>query len=128
MNKLNFKRAIVAMFAALALLAAGCGGGGSPEDAVSDLYSAAADGDYEQVCDLLTEEAAAEAQADEDAASCEEGTEKALSGGAGDLLGDIEVGEATIDGDTGTVGVSFAGQEDTVNVVQQDGEWKVDQD
>lgn len=113
--------------AAAALLATGCGGGNSPGDAVSDLYSAAADGDASGVCEVLSEEAATAAAADENAESCEAGIERTLAGGAGALLGDIEVGEASVEGESGTVQVSAFGQTDTVDVVQEDGDWKVDE-
>jgi len=125
MNGIGIKRAAALFVALVALFAVGCGGGSSPEDAVSGLYEAAADGDAEGVCENLSEDAAAAAAADEDEETCEAGVTKSLSGGAGALLGDIEVGEADVEGDSGTVEITALGQTDTVDVVQEDGEWKV---
>lgn len=135
MSTTAIRRGAAVIAAGAALIATGCGGDdGSdvdtddPAAVVSALYAAAGDGDAAQMCDLLSAAAQENAAAEEDAESCEEGIEKSLSGGAGDLLSQIEVGEAEIDGDTGTVEISALGQSDTVNVVQEDGEWKVDED
>ena len=125
MSTTGMKKAVAMIVAIAAMAVVGCGGGGNPEDAVSDLYAAAADGDAAKVCENLTADAQQAAADDEDADSCEEGVEKSLAGGAGELLGQIEVGEATVDGDTGTVEISALGQTDTVDVVQEDGDWKV---
>jgi len=118
----------IAVATAAALAVAGCGGSDSPEDVVSNFYTAVGDGDFEAVCDLLSEGAAQATIDEEGAETCEEAAEASLegAGAASELLDQIEVGEATIDGESGTVEISFAGQSDTVNVVQEDDEWKVD--
>jgi len=122
----GIKKAAALVVAIAAMFAVGCGGdgGGNPEEAVDALYSAAADGDAGTVCENLS--AAAEEAAAGDADSCEEGLEPLLAT-AGAFLGEFEVGEASVDGDTGTVEVSFAGETSDVPVVQEDGEWKVDE-
>jgi hypothetical protein len=116
--------------AASALLAAGCGGSDEPDAVVEDFYAATADGDAEQLCALVTDETAQSAAEQEDAETCEEGVEKSFASEgaeeAASLAEDVEVGDATIDGETATVEVSAAGQSDEVNLVKVDDEWKVD--
>ena len=125
MNTMGMKRAAALVAASAALFAVGCGGGGeNPEDAVSDLYAAAVDGDAGTVCENLS--AAAVADAEAEGGSCEEALEPLLAG-AGAFLSEFEVGEATVEGDSGTVEVSFAGESEDVPVVEEDGEWKVDE-
>jgi hypothetical protein len=131
----NILRATAVLAAGAALAVAGCGGDDSsdvdssdPTAVVTALYAAAGDGDAAAMCDLLSSDAQQRAQETEDADDCETAVEKSLSGGAGDLLSQIEVGEADVEGDSGTVEIKAFGQTDTVNVVQEDGEWKVDED
>ena len=125
MNTMGMKRAAAVAVAGVALFAAGCGGGGgNPEDAVNDLYAAAADGDAGGVCENLSA-SAIEASVQE-GTECEEALEPSLEA-AGAFLGEFEVGEADVDGESGTVEVSFAGETSDVPVVEEDGEWKVDE-
>ena len=115
---------------------AGCGGddesegAATPEEVVADFYAATGDADPEGMCALITEEAAQAAADDENADSCEEGVQASIDAGdntaVSDLADEIEVGEATIDGETATVPISALGSEDEVNLVQEDGEWKLD--
>jgi hypothetical protein len=134
--KNNILRATAVLAAGAALAVAGCGGDddnsgvdtSDPTAVVTALYAAAGDGDAAAMCDLLSADAQQRAQETEDADDCETAVEKSLSGGAGDLLSQIEVGEADVEGDSGTVEIKAFGQTDTVNVVQEDGEWKVDED
>jgi hypothetical protein len=135
MNTNSIRKTAAVLVAGIALTAAGCGSDSDdaansddPTEVVSALYAAAGDGDAEAMCNLMSADAQENAAAEEDADSCEQGIEKSLSGGAGDLLSSIEVGEAEIDGDSGTVEISAFDQTDTVNVVQEDGQWKVDED
>jgi hypothetical protein len=135
MNATVIRRGAAVLVAGVAMFAAGCGGDDSsdvdtsdPAAVVSALYAAAGDEDAAAMCDLLSADAQHHAAETEDEDSCEAGIEKSLSGGTGDLLSEIEVGEATVDGDTGTVEITALGQSDSVNVVQEDGEWKVDED
>jgi len=120
----TMKKTLVLLVAVVALVAAGCGGsdGGSPEDVVSTVYEGAADGDAAKVCDNLSESALEAAGGD----SCEDELEPALEM-AGALLEGVEVGEASVEGEEGTVEISFAGDTQDVPVVQEDGEWKVDE-
>ena len=120
------KKAAALLAASAALFAVGCGGGdgSSPEDAVSAVYDAAADGDAAGVCENLS--AAAIEASVEEGADCEEALEPSLEA-AGAFLGEFEVGEADVEGDSGTVEVSFAGETADVPVVQEDDEWKVDE-
>jgi hypothetical protein len=127
MSRMGMKKAAAAVVAGAALFAAGCGGGdgGSPEGAVEALYSAAVDGDAGAVCDNLST-AAIEASVEE-GSECEDALDSATLEAAGAFLGEFEVGEADVDGGEGTVEVSFAGETSDVPVVEEDGEWKVDE-
>lgn len=129
-----FSRGALALALAGALVAAGCGGddggstvesGASPEEVVDSFYGAVADNDAEAACALVTEETAQQAADQEDADSCEEATS---FGDGASLAESIEVGDAEIDGDKATVEVSSSAQEGTgtVDLVQEDGEWKID--
>jgi ABC-type glycerol-3-phosphate transport system substrate-binding protein len=120
---------LAALVLALALAVAGCGGSDeSPEDVTESFYSALADEDAGEVCDLLSESAAESAAGGGD--SCEDGFKDALETGAAQaalgLADDIEVGDSEIDGDSATVTVTSGDQEDEVPLVKEDGEWKVD--
>jgi hypothetical protein len=136
MNATTIRRSVAALAAGAALLAAGCGGGDDdsatasddPADAVRALYAAAGENDAEAMCDLMSEAAQENAAVVEDADSCEEGLEKTLAGGGGELFSSIEVGEAHVEGDSGTVDISAFGQKDKVAVVKEDGAWKVEED
>lgn len=137
MNKSFTRLAALALTLGAGLIAAGCGGDDdstsdeaqSPSDVVAAFYAATADGDNEAICSYFTEETAQQAAEEEDADSCEEAAESGL----GDdetvaLAKTVEVGKETIDGDTATVEVSSSEQEGSgeINLVQEDGEWKID--
>lgn len=125
MKHTGLKRAAALVAALAATAAIGCGGdGGNPEDVVSATYEAAADGDAAGVCENLSATALESAGGSAD--ECEEAIEPGLEA-AGAFLGEFEVGDSSVDGDTGTVEVSFAGQTEEVPVVQEDGEWKLDE-
>lgn len=112
---------------------AGCGGdddsasGATPEEVVTDFYAATADQDAAAMCSLIDADTAEAAAQGED--SCEAGVESSFEEGtnaaAAELAEKIEVGEATIDGDTATIEVSADGQTEEVTAVQEDGEWKL---
>jgi hypothetical protein len=135
MNPIQIRRGAALVAAGAALFAAGCGGGDDdatasddPADVVRALYAAAGEGDAEGMCELMSEAAQENAKVVEDADSCEEGNSKTLSGGGGELFSQIEVGEADVDGESGTVEIKAFGQSDQVRVVKEDGEWKVEED
>ena len=121
-------RGAIAALAAAAALAAGCGGDDrSPEDTVSEVYAAIADGDFETVCSL-TDESAQQSLIDQSdgAESCEDAAAEVI-GEEDDTFDDVEVGEADIDGDTATVTITSdsLGETDEVGLVLEDDEWKV---
>lgn len=126
--------AVAALTLVFALVAAGCGGddggGDSPEDVTQSFYTALSDGDAAEICDLLSERAAQTAAEDEGADSCEDGVGKGIESGAAEAaLGaadDVEIGEATIDGDSASVAVTSGEQEAEVPLVKEDGDWKID--
>jgi hypothetical protein len=115
-------------------LLAGCGGDSdseaTPEEVVADFYAATGDADPEAMCALITEDAAQAAADDENADTCEEGVQASIdagdNAGVSELADSIEVGDATIDGDEATVGITALGTEDEVHLVQEDGQWKLD--
>jgi hypothetical protein len=129
-------RATLLAVGALALAASlviGCGGGGdsssdsaaAPEDVVQQFVDSSRDGDGEAVCDLLS--ADSQAQVVDEAKSaddCPGAFDEDPT--ASDVPEDLEIGEATIDGDTGSVAITVSGQESSLPVVQEDGEWKID--
>jgi Domain of unknown function (DUF4878) len=110
----------------------GCGGDDSssdssaaPEDVVQQFIDSSKDGDGAAVCDLLSSESQTQVVEDaKDADDCEGAFDEDPT--ASDVPDDLEVGDATIDGDTGTVAITVSGQESTIPVVQEDGEWKID--
>jgi len=132
------RRAALATVLASGLIAAGCGGdddngdvesGAGPEEVVTAFYQATAESDVDTVCALITEETAQQAAEQEDEDTCEASAEKGLTDEETTSIAEsVEVGEATIDGDTATVTVSSeeAGGEGEINLVQEDGEWKID--
>jgi len=119
------------VLAALAgLLIAGCGGSDAPEDVVDEFFQATADSDAEAFCATLSEASQTQAAETEDVETCEEGAEKAFGSGdfeaAAEMAGDVEVGEATIDGDSATVTATSGDVEEEVPLVKEDDEWKVE--
>lgn len=137
MSKSFTRLAALALTLGAGLIAAGCGGDDdstseeaqSPSDVVAAFYAATADGDNEELCSYFSEETAQQAAEEEDADSCEEAAESGLGDDETAALAEtVEVGEEKIDGDTATVEVSSSEQEGTgtINLVQEDGEWKID--
>ena len=119
---------LTALTLACAFAVAGCGGEDSPADVVEDFYSALSDGDAGEICDLLSNSAQEDAAGNED--SCEDGVQKEIDSGAAEealgAAGDVEVGDATEDGDTAEVTVTSGDDEAQVPLVKEDGEWKID--
>ena len=120
---------LAALVCAFALAIAGCGGSDeSPEEVTESFYSAIADGDAGEACDLLSDASAESAAAGGE--SCEEGFQNALDSGAAQaalgVADDIEVGDSKIDGDSATVTVTSGNQEDEVTLVKEDDKWKID--
>lgn len=113
-------------------LLAGCGGSDPdpPEQVVSDFFAATADKDGAKLCSLVTEETAQAAADQSDADSCDEGANASFEGSDSDAVvaeaEGVEVGEATIDGDSATVKVTSMDQEEEINLVKEGEEWKVD--
>lgn len=139
MTKTFARRGALVLTLATGFVIAGCGGGddsnggvdsgAAPEDVVEAFYNATVDGDVDTVCALITEETAKQAAEQEDAESCEESADGALTDEKTKSIAEsVEVGEATVDGDSATVAVSSqeAGGEGEINLVQEDGEWKID--
>lgn len=120
--------ALVASATLLGGVATGCGGGGSePDDVVAQYFEAGKDKDYAKLCELLSEDAAAAIVAQDDAESCEAAQESELEGVDASIIDAFEVGDATVDGDTAEVAITALGQEDTMGMVKEGGEWKVDE-
>ena len=134
----SMRSGFLALLAAAALLAAGCGGGdaGKAEDTVSTAVSGLADGDGKQVCDQLTVGAQKQILAlladnplgfpDIKAKSCVEGITKlhaALSQAQRNVLVDGEVGKAKVTGDKATVRIIGVGM--TADLRKIDGKWMI---
>ena len=130
MKTLRLLAALAALTLAFALVAVGCGSDDSPKDVVESFYSALSDGEAGEICDLLSASGQEGAAAGAD--SCEDGIQKLIdSGEAEEALGvadEVEIGDATEDGDTATVKVSFGDEETEVPLVKEDDEWKIDLD
>jgi hypothetical protein len=129
-------RALVLMALLFAALAAGCGGGPSPEETVSAAVSGLSKGDEKKVCAQLTADAKRtllEVIADNPpiiepvrAATCEEAITKVhaqLSQPIRDVLQDGEVDKAKINGDRAVVHVTGAGAD--VELQKISGRWKI---
>jgi Domain of unknown function (DUF4878) len=120
------------LLAALALLFAGCGGS-DPEEAVRTYFEAIVEQDGQAACDQLTEELRAEIEGAPavsatgrtcaDVMELAAGLNPDLSADDVDDL-DIEVEE---DGEqaTATLENPLAGREETIDMVEVDGEWKI---
>jgi hypothetical protein len=128
----------LALLAAAALLAAGCGGGDASkaEDTVSTAVSGLAEGDGKQVCDQLTVGAQKQILAlladnplgfpDIKAKSCVEGITKlhaVLTPEQRNVLVDGEVGDAKVTGDKATVRVIGLGMQ--ADLQKFDGRWMI---
>jgi ketosteroid isomerase-like protein len=135
MNTTQLRRGAAALAAGAVIFAVGCGGSDDsatasddPADAVRALYAAAGEGDAAAMCDVMSEAAQENAKTVQGADSCEDAISQTLQGGGGELFDSIEVGEADVEGDSGTVEISAFGNKDKVRVVKEDGEWKVEED
>lgn len=127
-------RGALALAAVTGLLVAGCGGDdepAAPEDVVDQFVTASTGTDAEALCETFTADSATQAAEEQDAETCEEGIEASFeeSDNQAELeqLEGVEIGEATIDGETATVAITSAeGQEGEIPLVMEDGEWKID--
>jgi hypothetical protein len=119
-------RALVAFAALVAIAAAaGCGGGsddGSPQDALESYLGALADGDAEAACELLGDGAADTSMPQPDCEAAEPTVpDDAVAFGDGEVSNVEESGgEATAD-----VTPADGGDAMTVDLVEEDGAWRV---
>ncbi len=123
--------AVITVMVLAAALAAGCGGGDSPGMVVDDYISALNDHDFERIYDM-TSTSYQDSQPKDEFVS---GLEAVWTEGSS--LEDYEVVEETIDGDTATVKfkarVVLPGapddasevSESSVELVREDGDWKI---
>jgi hypothetical protein len=123
---MRVRAAPAAIALALILGAAGCGGGdddGTPEDALESYLSALADGDAEAACELLGTEAADTSMPQPDCESDDPTVpDEAVE------FGDAEVSNVEESGGEATADVTPAdgGDPQTVDLVEEDGAWRVD--
>jgi len=124
-------RLVVAL--TLLVLAAGCGsdGGGDIDqarDAVSDYFTAIADGDGAAACGRMTEQAEEQFADEGGTASCAEAVERLSEQLAGEdlaTLRDPQV-DVTLNRDKATASVQDGPSD--ITVVKVDGEWRIDAD
>lgn len=119
----NPRTVVLSVFMVGALLIAGCGGGGSPDEVVTEIFDAAAEEDWGAVCERLTDEAIQQALDSTGAETCEEAQEAETAELPDGFLEDAEIGEATEDGETATVELSYEGATDEVDLRKVDGDW-----
>jgi hypothetical protein len=142
-------------FAAIFVLAIACGGGGTPDQVVKKMIDGFEAKDGNAIIACMSAEAVAElqAQVDEMKATPEESAgfmamigieitaEEITNMSAGDFLtkmlssemladelpdmSTVEIGEVVIDGETATVAVTLDGDTDTVDLILEDGQWKI---
>ena len=126
-------RGAAALLAAVAIAtAAGCGDGGEetsaepaedPAAVVTEFYAAVAAGDGDSLCDLIS----AEDVVEEEGETCEEQADGLVSGPFADALANAKVGETIEQTDeTATVEVTVAGAKTDAELVNEDGEWRID--
>jgi predicted lipid-binding transport protein (Tim44 family) len=124
----------VAFAAALAL--GGCGGGGddegptdSPEAVLEELQEAAEDGDGERLCALFTSNGIDNIEENRDGEDCEDQVEAGHLSQHDDVedVADFEVVDVDESGDEAEATVEFDGEEEAVELVEQGGEWKIDE-
>jgi hypothetical protein len=119
-------RALTALAAVLALaLVAGCGGGsddGTPQDALESYLGALADGDAEAACELLGPGAADTSMPQPDCEASEPSVpDDAVAFGDGEVSNVEEEGSEA----TGDVTPADGGDAMTVDLVEEDGAWRV---
>ena len=118
----------VVCVAAIAFVPLGCGADGeSPEEAEAALtayLSALREGDAEGVCDLIAEATIADLGS---ATSCERVFESGFSLGRehGSKLPEFEIEAVAVDGDSATATLVSAGADQEVELVREEGEWKL---
>jgi Domain of unknown function (DUF4878) len=125
-------RASTLLLAALALLAPGCGGS-DPADAVRDFLDAIVDQDGQRACDQLTDELQAEIEqapaVRQSGRSCADVMQLAAGLNPDLSAEDVEDLEIDVeeDGDqaTATFENPLVGQEETIELVEEDGEWRI---
>jgi hypothetical protein len=125
-------RAPTALLAALALIVPGCGGA-DPEETVRQFFEAIVEQDGEGACDQLSEELRADIEqapaARATGRTCADVME--LAAGLNPELGTEDVEELEIeveeDGDraVATLQNPLVGREETIDLVQVDGEWRI---
>ena len=116
---------------ALALGLAACGGGDSDEDTIVELIETSATSTDPADCEALATQSFLEqtqfSKGEEAVESCEESAKETA-----DNPDSVEVSEVEIDGSDATaeaafVGGNFDGQTFTVALVEEDGDWKLDE-
>ena len=98
--------------------------------AIVDFGEAVADGDGDAACELLTEDAQEEITAGAQGQDCEDIIEfvgGALDDDDKDELRDLEPEDVEVDGDTATATIPelTEGGEEEIELVQEDGDWKI---
>ncbi|MDT9593281.1 DUF2510 domain-containing protein [Nocardioides zeae] len=140
---------LVAVILVVVLLFVFLGGGNDPESVADDYFSALEDGDAETLCELSSEESREQQFEALDVDSCEaygEAADEEIEGGGSfdpdDVSFEIDITGSEEDGDTATVDfdytIEYTGDEDgaaefiddegsdTLDLVKEDGDWKVD--
>ena len=126
----RLRRSALATLAAVSLFAAGCGG--SPEDdvkdTVKDLASAVKDKDYKAICDAFAKDTLKALEKAVPGGDCAKALEKEDDGGAEEGLGskdpdDIKFEKVSVKGEKATVEVE--GEDEPIEFVKEDGDWKV---
>jgi hypothetical protein len=121
------------VLSAIAILGVGCGGSDEDqvEDTVETYLSAVVEGDGEEACEQLSGRARRQFLDDvrefTAVGTCSETMERItdqLNEVLRDQLEDAEVGDVTIDGETGTV--RLEGSDRRAAMRKVDGEWKID--
>lgn len=123
---------------AVALFAAGCGGGGGPEAAAKDFYKAGASGDGKKVCsmlvkaqrDALVKALKAAGQKGDCGAQLskilKDSTDKDAQKKIEKAVDDGKI-KTTEKGNSATVKITYKGDSQSIKLKKEDGDWKVDQ-
>jgi hypothetical protein len=147
----KFALALAAVF----VLAIACGGGGTPDQVVHRLFEGVQNGDGDVVLSCLSSEALAgidefvdqlKAEPEETAAMAVMFGVEITADEVADLdaakvitillssemltsempdFSEVEIGEAVIDGETATVPVTLDGETDDIELILEDGSWKI---